>query len=1233
MDVQAANLLATLRRTAAPAEQKLTLLSNIKSDIKHYRVPENAQATIFECLKLAISSQTSINLVTAALSTLGHLIKRLKIQDAEGRAITSLAPRLWPTLQDRLGDPRDSHRAGAQQALIDLYPFCAGDIEHLIRDEAIGGQNTRAKELGMQWVVRMHDEQALPFKSFVPAMVTCLEDADGMVRDAAKASLVDLFRTASTPAKNDLKKQLKLHAVRQSIASQILSQIGVSDRPAPEVDLHASTRSLPTIDHLAHFSESLNSEEARPPPPEEVPMDPIFVNSRQELEDMFRDMLPHFEGRESEDNWLLRDKNTMKLRRLTKGNAPSDYHAAYMTGIKQMQEGTLKVANSLRTTMMTNGCQFVQELARTLGPAMDSMVETYLQHFVKMCAATKSIQVQNGNNTVDTILQYVSYNIKLSQHVWLAAQDKNKSPRVFSAGWLRTILSRQAGSRTHFEHVGGLDLAEKTIKKCLTDADPKVKESMRATYWAYAKLWPDKAEAMINAFDDKVRTALERDSHNPNATNMQSSFSQSTTSRASGARSALRDRIAAAKREKAQPGRPNTAMATMSPAKSRSMANLSARAKAMAPPSSRVVSNASVASTATIDSVASTASTSTVRPNSLMSGAARRPVKRPEIARPATADPYATRRVHRPETPSNRSPNQTPRQSTTSKPTATQSTIARNRVGRLGSPAASPLRNNTAKPVIDSRPASRDATDHSEDSGRLNADDMTMVLPSAVTRPTASSAAKQRPPLETALSYDTAVQGLGIEDDFTLVLPSTSTSSSHNADRPLSSHRSPMRLNPEEAPATANGHNHRSSLRVASPSSTRSKSPLEPSPRRDTPQTDLKPPSRQGSPLKHASGPESPEVKIYEDPFSSQPSAPSLPSELAPQVLTELPVNETSPPAPADQLSPPASPQSKSERLRNRKLLQSGVARIKARTLDTHGFRKVAELTRTNAPADLFGAAVEEEEHVPRLYAELMGALCEFVSVGPGSTPALDRPGRVGAEIKRQAFGVLRGLVRGEGEYRVWNEGGEWYKRGLEAALRGRRWVEGTGMVVKDIEGVCADVLGSVARHEVVEGCVGFLDEQKKQAGEEAFTYPDIGPEGKEGRSKGQASALALRCVTSALGGDAEGISDEQMGTLAGLVAAFLKARDAEVRKAAVECATELYAAWPAAAATNGHTNGHAEHETNGIETNGEGIVSKAIREKEGFWAALEGERGLADSTKNLIVYFVARREGRLEGR
>jgi CLIP-associating protein 1/2 len=40
----------------------------------------------------------------------------------------------------------------------------------------------------------MHQEHGLPFKSFVSAFMELLEDADGMVRDTARNSVIALFQ-------------------------------------------------------------------------------------------------------------------------------------------------------------------------------------------------------------------------------------------------------------------------------------------------------------------------------------------------------------------------------------------------------------------------------------------------------------------------------------------------------------------------------------------------------------------------------------------------------------------------------------------------------------------------------------------------------------------------------------------------------------------------------------------------------------------------------------------------------------------------------------------------------------------------------------------------------------------------------------------------------------------------------------------------------------------------------
>jgi CLIP-associating protein 1/2 len=308
--------------------------------------------------------------------------------------------------------------------------------------------------------------------------------------------LIEFHRNAPEHAKTDLKKQMVNRGVRKTIESFVISQLGI--RNSGDIDLAASTISLPVIP-LDSFqadtglADSVMSEQ--PPPQEAVPMDPLYVHTLRELEDIFREMAPHFEGKETEHNWMARDKDILKLRRLNKGNAPSEFLAAYVIGLKSVLDGILKVANSLRTTVSTNGCQCVQELARSLGPSLDPMVELLIQNFIKMSANTKPIASNNGSTTVEILLSNVSYKERLMQHMLLSFQEKNVQTRTYASGWLKTLIKKHAAQKSHIEHSGGAELAEKCLKKGLADANPKVRENTRATYWAFAQIWPARAEA------------------------------------------------------------------------------------------------------------------------------------------------------------------------------------------------------------------------------------------------------------------------------------------------------------------------------------------------------------------------------------------------------------------------------------------------------------------------------------------------------------------------------------------------------------------------------------------------------------------------------------------------------------------------------------------------------------------------------------------------------------------
>ena len=1181
MDAQVAALHTVLKKSHAPSEQKVAALSEVKSSIKHSRVSEGLVPTIVECLRLALAQQTSSTLALSAFSTLGHLIKRLKLQDGE-RIIDQLAPRLLPVTQERLGDLKQPLRSAASHALAELYPFLTADVEHIIREEAIAGTNPRAKEAGIQWVVRMHKEAAMPFKSYVGSLVARVEDSDGTVRDAARTALVELFRAAPDRAKTDLKRQLKAHGVRHSIETQILAQIGgtAASRPATAKaegggeELAASTRSLPAMDHAASFAASINSEAAQPPPPEGVPMDPFYVHSQRELEDIFRDMLPHFEGKEDEHNWTLRDKSVMKIRRILKGNAPNEYHVAFLAGIKSVLDGILKVANSLRTTMSTNGAQLVQELARTLGPALDPNAEILLQNFIRMSAQTKPIAAQNGRVTVEAIFQNCSYHARMMQHIWAAAQDKNASTRQCAPEWLRIVLRRQAGYKSHFESSGGLDLAEKTIKKGMDDAKPTVKEGMRATFWTFARTWPERADKIMASLDEKSKSALQRDSHNPNASLHVSQSAAAPTARPGGnSRMALREMMAEQRKAKAAgglPDRPNSAMATMTPSKSKSHGNLGAsRGVSQLRNESRVVSTASAVTEAASDAKAPTGKGR----SALMSGPVRRP-RRPEITRPQTADPYAARRMLRPETPANDSPaNSPPKGTANSKASVPPSSAARNRArtagtSRITSPGGSPVKRSPAlthghPPPADARPSSKGSMTGREDLTAGREDDFTMVMPAS--RSLASSSrvpnglGHKRPGLGQTMSVDSGIPTSTEEDGFTMVMPNLN-SHAPRARSPLA-YRSPLKAMFDEA---------RDKLeRSASPPREQINSIEE------ALDNNVLPPPRQDSPIKPRSPQPGEEIQIYEDPFTGAGSEAAPNGER--KVLGELQVNENirvqspaqsqgssgsptgSPRHIPEPARSPAAPtaQDRAEILRNRRLLASGIDKIRTRALDAHGFRRVQDLAKS--PLDIWDGGAK--------YDELLSALLEYLQRFDQDPKLAAQPAQKSAGLKAQALGLIRALMMLQRK-----SAAGWHATVLVTLYICRASVEASSHLLTDLDKTLDDTLRHCRPEACIDSALAFL------------------PASPAPRSTALALSTVRRLLESAQARSID-LGSERKIRLTAAAAKFLDDRDADVRKADIELASELFELFG--------------------------------QSKEGFWGEF---RGTDEGRLGLLTYYIAKR-------
>ncbi|KAI0538020.1 clasp N terminal-domain-containing protein [Xylaria digitata] len=883
-DDQVQGLLSILKKDTT-IDAKVQYVTAVKSGIKQHNVPDTCVAPLFEGLRQASTSQHAA-LVNAGFTALNHLLTRLSRQ--EPKYLHREAKLTLPLIVEKMGDQKDKFRTLAIQAMATMYSHVPTDAERFVRNAAMIGKNPRAKESGLQWLLQMHKEHGLQFRSYVPTLMELLEDADGMVRDASKAAVIELFREAPNAAKSDLKRQLKNFKVRPAIESAIVKELNPTGAKADPDSRPASAMQV-RPNFIAAPSSHMSDRPITPMLPEAKTesVEPTYVNTQRELDEIIKGMHEWFEGKETEQNWMKREESVTKLRRLIAGNASTDFPDLLVSSCRSLLDGIIKAVNSLRTSLSKEGCALVQDLAVVFGPGIDPMVELLMQTFIKLCAATKKISSQLANSAVDILIGRTTYTVRIMQHIWAACQDKNVQPRVYATGWLKTLLNKEAHHKNHLEHGGGLDLIEKCIKKGLNDPNPGVREKMRSTYWAFAAIWQSRAETIMDNLDSTAQRLLQKDPSNPNSPKKTEPVARPglglSKSTMGTSKPSLRETMMAQKKALATknlPARPGSAMATISPVR--------------AAPATSAASSSQPTTRARPES--------SLKSHGGMSVAPMRPARRrPEIgARPATAGPYSVR-THDGPSAERLSPESIKSKAITPK------TIS-------GSPR---------------RTAPRTRPGHAATASESN-----------VSASTPSKSPVSKAVVSPRTSPAKAKSTLGH-------FPSSSPSKDENltfvAVPPIESLRESLQPSSPRIVVSPQDISHVTQIpppEVASPPRAES-TPLS-KPHKDG--NIVLPSKPEATPLKP--------LQVYEDPFvedqtTPQPQ-PNKPMERP--ALEDIPINEdvaklSQIPTEINDIAPPCSPEKARQ---NSRLLESGITRVKGQTLDVHGFRKLQSLIREN---------------------------------------------------------------------------------------------------------------------------------------------------------------------------------------------------------------------------------------------------------------------------------------------
>lgn len=148
METLASNTVTALKSNA-PVDTKLKHLTELKAEIKHRHCPEHAVAPLFDAIRISLATP---HLTDAGFSILGHLMKRLELQDQDS-LLQAHGLKTYPCLLERLADQKDRIRQRALQAFTDFHSVAASDVEQFMRDHALTNRHPKTKEAGMQWLI------------------------------------------------------------------------------------------------------------------------------------------------------------------------------------------------------------------------------------------------------------------------------------------------------------------------------------------------------------------------------------------------------------------------------------------------------------------------------------------------------------------------------------------------------------------------------------------------------------------------------------------------------------------------------------------------------------------------------------------------------------------------------------------------------------------------------------------------------------------------------------------------------------------------------------------------------------------------------------------------------------------------------------------------------------------------------------------------------------------------
>lgn len=507
----------------ADVDSKTSALTSIQHELTAAATTSDSSASLFiSPLKPCLKS-SNFHVFSLALGLVPLIVRLLDTSSHDGqRSVHAAVVQLTPPTLERAGDARERVREAALKALIEIGKIAlvgapppslnssrghsSGDTplsiyESLITSSGLLAKSPRIREQACRLLtaLRSHSSTRFPIKPFLPGLVDLLADADGACREAARATLVALFASASAPAKADLKREMEVKAVRKALADGILRDvIGGGAEAVEEQPQHATASTSATPTTAAAPSATVPA----------APVPPVYLASPRDLSTTLSTLLPYFDGKETEHNWAKRESSIIKLRGILKFSPNHQLAEALAAETRHWAEPIMKAVASLRTTLAIHGIALVAEIATGLPYPTYSLpeaaIDVLLPGLLRMAGFTKRLVATSSQIAASSLLRNVAYRPKFMGWLWAGMADKTVSTRVAMVEHLHTLLTcvKPVGL---LEQHDGVGIMCQFLSKGLADQNPEVRQKSREAFYVFRRTWSGQAEGVMEKLDPAIK--------------------------------------------------------------------------------------------------------------------------------------------------------------------------------------------------------------------------------------------------------------------------------------------------------------------------------------------------------------------------------------------------------------------------------------------------------------------------------------------------------------------------------------------------------------------------------------------------------------------------------------------------------------------------------------------------------------------------------------------------------